>query len=447
VDEFTGKPEHEAEAPSQADEGPECRSLASQETVASQITPVTTAMPRVIRALRHRDFRLFWVGNFLSNVGTWMQNVAQGWLVLQLAPSNSAFWLGMVGFASTSPMLLFSLLGGAIADRVDRRKLMMWTQSAMMLVAFVLWGLTAANKITVPLIILLAFATGSAMSLNLPAYQSLVPQLVPRQDLANAIALNSAQFNLSRVLGPTLGGIAMAYLGISGNFLLNALSFLAVLVALLQITYPPVYPVSEERTWWGDMADGFRYVFERREMTLLLVLAALIAALGIPYLTFVPLFAKQILHTNARGYGLLMAGNGCGAFLGALVLAYKKTMRNRGHFVARAALTFYMFIMLFSFSRNFYLSGFFLSAAGFCIVLMIASVNTLLQHLSDDHMRGRVMSLYALASLGLTPVGCLLAGTLAGSLSAPVTLAMLSAIAFVLTAVVYATQKELRALD
>lgn len=443
---FNDQSEQEIASSLPQDGGAELRALASEQTVAP-IAPVTEAMPRVIRALQHRDFRLFWSGNFLSNVGTWMQNVAQGWLVLQLAPTNSAFWLGMVGFASTAPMLFFSLLGGAIADRVDRRKLMMWTQSAMMLFAFVLWGLTATHRITVPLIILLAFASGLAMALNSPAYQSIVPQLVPREDLSNAIALNSAQFNLSRVLGPTLGGFAMAYLGVSGNFLLNALSFLAVLVALLQITYPPVYPVGDERTWWGDVADGFRYVFERREMMLLLLLAGLIAALGIPYMTFVPLFAKEILHTDARGYGLLVAGNGVGAFLGALVLAYRRTMTNRGHFVARSALTFYVFILLFAFSRNFFLSGLFLSGAGFCIVLMIASVNTLLQHLSDDHMRGRVMSLYGMASLGLTPVGCLLAGTLAGSLTAPVTLALLSAVAFILTALVYITQAELRKLD
>src|SRR4029077_3495820 len=191
-------------------------------------------LPRIARALRHRDFRLFWTGNFLSNIGTWMQNIAQGWLVLQL--TNSAFWLGVVGFSASIPILLFALIGGVIADHVNRRKLLMVTQSIMMLSAFTMAGL-AYTKINVKEIVLLAFVTGIAMSLNTPSYQALVPQLVPREDLTNAIALNSAQFNMSRVLGPTLGGFAMAIVGVAGNFFLNGLSFLAVLIALTRIRY------------------------------------------------------------------------------------------------------------------------------------------------------------------------------------------------------------------
>ncbi len=175
----------------------------------------TFALPRIARALRHPDFRLFWGGNFLSNIGTWMQNVAQGWLVLQL--TNSPFWLGLVGFASSIPILLFALIGGVIADHVNVRKMLLMTQSAMMVFAFTMAGL-AWWKIDKYEIVLLAFATGLAMSLNTPSYQALVPQLVPREDLSNAIALNSAQFNMSRVLGPTLGGLAMAAFGVAGNF-------------------------------------------------------------------------------------------------------------------------------------------------------------------------------------------------------------------------------------
>ncbi len=184
-------------------------------------------IPRLARALRHRDFRLFWTGNFLSNIGTWMQNIAQGWLVLQL--TNSAFWLGVVGFAASFPILLFALIGGVIADHVNKRKMLMVTQSAMMTFAFIMAALAYFKIINVHEIVFLALGTGIAMSLNTPTYQALVPQLVPREDLTNAIALNSAQFNMSRVLGPTLGGFAMAIVGVAGNFFLNGLSFLAVL--------------------------------------------------------------------------------------------------------------------------------------------------------------------------------------------------------------------------
>ena len=230
-------------------------SVAASEPLAPQVGSTSGDMPHMIRALRNRDFRWFWGGNFLSNIGTWMQNVAMGWLVLQLATDNPAFWLGVVGFASSAPMLAFSLLGGVIADRINRRKLMLVTQSAMMIFAFILWGLTALHRMTLPLLVLISFTTGIAMALNNPSYQALVPQLVPREDLANAIALNAAQFNMSRVVGPTLGGFAMAWFGMQGNFLLNALSFVAVLVALSRISYPPLYP-AEKNTMWEDLKEG-----------------------------------------------------------------------------------------------------------------------------------------------------------------------------------------------
>ncbi|HWR34530.1 MAG TPA: MFS transporter [Clostridia bacterium] len=423
------------------------QSIASDETVAPQIAPGSVTMPHVVRALRHRDFRLFWGGNFLSNIGTWMQSVAQGWLVLQLAPNNSAFWLGVIGFAASAPMLVFTMIGGVIADRLDKRKLMMWTQSAMMLTAFAMWGITFTHVVNIPLIVLLAFINGLAMSLNSPSYQALVPELVPREDLANAIAMNSAQFNMSRVLGPTLGGFAMAWLGISGNFFLNALSFVAVLIALAQITYPPVYPANGSTTLWETLGEGFRYIFDHKEMLLLLVLVMLASVFGIPFVIFVPLFAKELLHLGERGFGLLLASQGVGAFLGAATIAYIRSIPCRGRFVVRAAVSFYVFIILFTFSRNFILSSILLAGIGYCMVLMVATVNTLLQHLSADEMRGRVMSMYATAFLGFAPIGSLLAGSLAETLTAPVAIAALSSIALVATIAIYYTRTELRCVD
>src|SRR5579863_6562262 len=196
--------------------------------------------PKAVRALRNRNFRLFWAGNFTSNIGTWMQNVAQGWLVLTL--TNSAFWLGVVGFAGSIPFLFVTLFGGVIADRVDKRRLLLVTQSVMMVLAFLLAGLTYFHAIGVWGVAAIAFGNGVAMAMNAPSYQALVPKLVKREDLTNAIALNSAQFNMSRILGPTLGGYAMALLGMAGNFFLNGVSFLAVLWALVRIEYPQEKP-------------------------------------------------------------------------------------------------------------------------------------------------------------------------------------------------------------
>jgi len=421
-------------------------SIAGDEAVAVQVAPTTVAMPEVVRALRHRDFRYFWFGNFLSNVGTWMQNVAEGWLVLQLAPGNPAFWLGVLGFATTAPMMVFALIGGVIADRVNRRKLMMVTQSSMMLFAFILWGLTASHRISIPLMILLSFLNGLAMALNTPAYQSIVPSLIPREDLTNAIALNSAQFNMSRVIGPTLGGFAMAWLGISNNFLLNAISFAAVLIALLKITYPPVYPPGDT-TLWQNLSEGFVYLFGRREMLMLTILVAIASILGIPYATFIPLFARDILHLGEKGFGLLMASSGAGAFLGAATIAMMKRTRSRGRFVVFAAIAFYISVFSFALSTHFLVSAILLGAIGYCMILVVATVNSLLQHLSADNMRGRVMSIYATAFLGFAPIGSLLAGSIAGTIGAPHTIAIMSLLALAATLWLYLGSSALKSLD
>ena len=421
-------------------------SIAGDEAIAVQVAPTTVAMPEVLRALRHRDFRYFWFGNFLSNIGTWMENVAESWLVLQLAPNNSAFWLGVLGFAATAPMMVFALLGGVIADRVDRRKLMMWTQTSMMCIAITIWLLTLTHHISIPLMIFLAFSNGLAMSLNAPTYQAIVPSLVPREDLNNAIDLNSAQFNMSRVIGPTIGGLAMAYFGIANNFLLNAVSFVAVLIALMKITYPPVYPPGD-MTMWETLSEGFNYLFSRREMLMLIVLVAFASILGIPYATFVPLFAKQILHLGETGYGLLMACSGAGAFLGAATIALLKNIRCRGRFVVYSALAFYLSIILFALSRTLVLSAILLAAIGYCMILMVATVNSLLQHLSTDKMRGRVMSIYATAFLGFAPIRTLTAASLAGTIGAPHAIAIMAVIALIASTVLYIKSKDLRCLE
>ena len=418
--------------------------VAVEEPVAP-LPPMSLAMTRMVSALRHPNFRLFWTGNFLSNIGTWMQNIALGWLVLEL--SNSAFWLGVVGFAASAPMLVFTLLGGVIADQVDRRRLLMRTQAAMMIFAFVLAGLTWFKVVNLPEIMLLAFATGVAMSLNAPSYQALVPQLVPREDLTNAIALNSAQFNLSRVIGPTLGGFAMAWFGVAGNFFLNGLSFLAVLIALSRIEYPPRTAGDDGAGMLEKLGDGFRYLFEQRAMLVLVTLVGLASIFGFPYLMFLPLFARDIIGVGERGLGLLMAASGPGAFLGAATIAWLGRVRRRGRFVTAAGTAFLTVVILFSLSRSMALSLLLQLFAGYTMILMVATVNSLLQHLANEEMRGRVMSMYATAFLGFAPVGSLIAGSLAGVMTAPVAIAGMSALALVVSLYLYFSRPELRGLD
>jgi len=418
--------------------------VAAPEPAEAPDSGATPRFPRVMIALRHRDFRLFWSGNFLSNIGTWMQNVAQGWLVLQL--TNSPFWLGMVGFASTIPILLLALVGGVIADHMDKRRLLLTTQSAMMVFAFAMAALSWTHHINVYGIALLAMGTGIAMALNTPSYQALVPQLVPREELTNAIALNAAQFNMSRVVGPTLGGFAMALVGVSGNFFLNGLSYLAVIVALSRIRYGKSVPL-EEGQFWRKLREGFQYLFSREEMALLVCLVAIGSLLAVPYLTFVPYFAREILRSDERGLGILMACSGAGAFMAAVTMAFKTRLLRRGRFVVFSGLGFYASIIAFTFSRSFRLSCALSVVSGYCMILMVATMNTLLQHLAEDKMRGRVMSIYSTAFLGLPPIGSLVAGLLSHKISAAHAIAGMAALAFVASAALFAGRRVLRHLD
>jgi predicted MFS family arabinose efflux permease len=284
------------------------------------------------------------------------------------------------------------------------------------------------------------------MSLNTPSYQALVPQLVPREDLTNAIALNSAQFNMSRVLGPTLGGFAMALVGVAGNFFLNGLSFLAVIVALTQIRYPE-RGAPPEGHLWDKLKQGFTYVFTHGHMAPLIVMTAIASLLAVPYLVFVPYFARDVLHSGEPGLGLLMACSGAGAFCGAVTIAYVTRIRRRGLFVVRSGVAFFVAIILFTFSHIFWLSGLMLAAAGYFMVIMVATVNALLQHLAEESMRGRVMSIYSTAFLGLPPIGSLVAGLLTRVMTPAHAIAGMSAVAMLGGIAVFGASKDLREMD
>ena len=407
-------------------------------------------LPAIIRALRNPNFRLFWAGNFTSNIGTWMQNVALGWLVLTL--TNSAFWLGVVTFAGSFPFLLFTLYGGVIADRVDKRRLLLVTQSAMMLLAFALALLAwlrhpdGTPLINIWEIAVLSFLNGIAQAMNAPSYQALVPRLVPREDLTNAIALNSAQFNLSRILGPTLGGYAMAAVGVAGNFFLNGVSFLAVLAALFRIRYP-----EEIREHHASILDslsaGLRYVRRHPQMYVLVWIICTSSLLFFPFLSFIPWFVKNQLHQGEHVYGLMLAASGLGSVLGAGLVAWRGSFRHRGRLIAFSAAAVMLVLIVFCNSTILWLSEGCMFFEGFGMILALSAVTVSMQELSSDEMRGRAMSIYATAFLGLPPLGALAAGELSRHIPTDLVLSSMLALAAILFVGIYTLSPALRQLD
>ncbi len=379
----------------------------------SQPLPPAGALGATFRSLRSRDFTLFWTGNFLSNIGTWMQNVALGWMILIL--THSPFLLGLNGFLSQLPSLLFALPGGAFADVLSRRKLMLYTQTSMMLLALTLALLTSFHRINIAEILTISFLTGTANALNYPAYQALVPDLVERDDLMNAIALNSAQFNMSRALGPTLAGLALGSLGAAACFYLNSVSFLALIIALLIISIP-LRRVDEGPTVWSSMLASLRFLNEYRLIIILLSVPAFMSFLGLPFIVLMPVFALDLIKVGASGLGYLMAGAGLGAVAAALTLASQGTPEHRGRFIISSAAVFSLALILLAHARSFWWAFFLLAVIGATMVGALTLTNTTLQMISPNHLRGRIMGLYYLAMSGLLPFGSLQAGLVAETL-------------------------------
>jgi predicted MFS family arabinose efflux permease len=389
-------------------------------------TPSTARRSGMFRALSHRNFRLFWIGAFLSNVGTWMQAVAQGWLVLQL--TNSPFWLGLDAFMATAPGFVLTLLGGVFADRIDRRRLLLYTQVVAGLAALALAALVATNVVNRWMVLGFSFVTGCCMSLASPSYLAMTYDLVGREDLANAIAMNSTQFQLSRVVGPALAGVAFRVFGLAGCFFANGLSFIAVVTALWMVR-----PQSQsngparskkQRAISRDLMEGLRYVRNRPRVSSLLVLSAVNSLFGAPYFSLVPIYARDIFHLGETGLALLMGTAGAGAFLGALLVAYLGDFRRKGWFVLGGAIVFGICITGFGVSSRLTLSLFFLFGLGFALVVSIAITNTLLQKLVTDQMRGRVMSMFLLSFMGTMPIGNILAGAASNEFGPQYTLAV-----------------------
>jgi MFS family permease len=404
----------------------------------------------MFRALSHRNFRLFWAGAFLSNTGTWMQAVAQGWLVYQL--TNSAFWLGVDAFMSTAPGLILTLLAGVFADLVDRRRLLLFTQIGAGLSALVLAILIVTNVVHVWMILVLSFVTGCCFAIAGPSYQAITIDLVGREDLANAIALNSTQFQFSRVLGPVLAGLALKFFGLAGCFFANAISFVAVIVALMKVRFDekkaiePAHSLKDSRAVMRDLMEGLKYVRHRPRVFMLLLISGMTSLFGAPYLSMIPLFARDIFHMDEGGNALMMGMSGAGAFVGALILAYLGDFKNKGWSVLMGAFGFSLCLIGFAFSTQLMVSLAFIFGMGLAIVSCVAVVNTLLQQLVTDEMRGRVMSMFILSFIGTMPIGNLIAGAASSRFGAPYTLATGGIIIAIFTVIVTLKDRRLREL-
>ena len=403
-----------------------------QETALTQRTTTNSANqvdsgPRssrwaiAFRALRHRNFQLFFSGQLISLTGTWMQNIAQAWLVYRL--SGSSLQLGSVSFASQIPVFLFAPLGGIIADRHNRQHVVIATQTAAMILAFILSVLTLTHTVEVWHIFVLATLLGIVNAFDIPARQSFLVEMVGREDLMNAIALNSSMFNGARIVGPAIAGILVASIGEGWCFFGNGVSYIAVIIGLaLMRIQERRRPASASH--FEHIIEGFRFARGTAPIRAVLLLLGIVSLVGMPYSVLMPIFADTILHGGARGLGILMGSTGVGALLAALALAAKSGLRGLGRWIALAAGGFGVSITLFSLSRNFWLSAALLVPVGFCMMLETSSSNTLLQAMVPDELRGRVMSLYSMMFMGMAPFGAFFGGALADRIGAPLTVAL-----------------------
>ena len=388
-----------------------------QEATSPRAEPPLTGWQRTFAALRHRNYRLWFQGQLVSMVGTWMQVTAQGFLVFQL--THSTAYLGYVGFASGVPSLLFMLFGGVIADRVARRKLLVMTQSTMMLLAFILAGLSFAQLVQPWHIILLALALGTANAFDAPAAQAFVLELVDRQDLTNAIALNATLFNLATVVGPTVAGLTYAAVGPAWCFTLNGMSFIAMIVALIRMRLPTHMPTPRAQSALAQLREGVRYTLAQPLLRTLIAVPAVAALFGTAYATLLPAWAVEVLGGDAATNGLLQSARGAGSLLGALMIAAVGYAGRRGRWLTIGTFVYPLVLLVFAAVRTVPLSVAVLIGVGWGGMLIFNMANTLVQSHVSDELRGRVMSIYSLAFFGGMPLGALWSGALGHTIGAP----------------------------
>lgn len=366
----------------------------------------------IFRSLHYRNFRLFFIGQSISLIGTWIQRIALPWLVYDL--TKSAFLLGLIGFAGQIPMFFIAPFAGVLTDRLNRYQLLIATQVFAMLQAFILAFLVLSGQINVGLILVLNILLGCINAFDTPVRQSFFIEIIDKkEDLPNAIALNSSMVNAARLLGPSIAGVLIAFTGEGICFLINAVSYIPVVTSLLMMRIPKKLQPRNSSHVFNELKEGFTYTFGHKALKYIILLLALVSLMGMPYTVLMPVFAKEILHGGSHTFGFLMGASGLGALCGALYLASKKNVLGLGNLIAYSAALFGLSLLIFSFSRRFEFSIFLMIFIGLGMMLQMASSNTLLQTLSDDDKRGRVMSFYTMAYMGTAPFGSLLAGGLA----------------------------------
>jgi MFS family permease len=379
-------------------------------------------LPATLRALRHRNFQLFFSGQLISLVGTWMQTIAESWLVYRL--TGSPLLLGAAGFASQFPVFLVAPLGGIVADRFNRQRLVIGTQISSMLLAAIFATLTLTGVVQVWHIFGLAALLGVVNAFDIPARQSFLVDMVGKEDLMNAIALNSSMFNGARIIGPAISGMLVARIGEGWCFFANSVSYLAVITGLMMMRVDRPSRLAPSGPALTRLIEGLRFARNTGPIRALLLLLGLVSLVAMPYSVLMPLFADRVLHGGARGLGLLMGATGVGALLGALTLATRSGVRGLGRWVAFSCGGFGISLVLFSLSHSFWLSAILLLPVGFCMMLQMSSSNTLIQAMVPDELRGRVMALYTMMFMGMAPFGSLFAGALAHRLGAPLTVSL-----------------------
>jgi MFS family permease len=373
-------------------------------------------------ALAHRNFRLFFIGQGISLVGTWLQNVGEGWLILTL--TNSPFYVGLTSALSSVGVLLFSLYAGVIADRVDKRRVIVFMQIAFMIEAFTVAILVQTHVVAVWQILVLATTLGIASAFDIPMRQAFVFEMVGREDLMNAIALNSSMFNGARVIGPAIAGFLIGAVGIAWCYFLNGLSYIAVIAGLLMMRLPRNPRPSNVTSAWTGFREVLLYLRSDRRLRVLMILTATLSLFGFPYIPMMPVFARDVLHRGASGYGALTSSIGIGAVIGALGVAlHSKRIRARGRLMLTGGTAFGILLILFSASRSLALSMALLVLTGCAMIVNNSLTNTLIQTAAPDHLRGRVMGFYSFVFVGMAPFGAFLFGLAAEHIGVPYTLA------------------------
>ncbi len=407
---------------------------------------------RLAAALHHRDFRVLWLGACISSIGTWMQSLAENWLVLSL--TASAFFLGLDAFLQQLPIMLFTLIGGVVADRHDRRLTLMASQWVQLATAAILAVLVYFRLIEIWHILVLSFITGTAQAFGGPAYQSLIPSLVGKQDLTNAIALNSIQFNVARMVGPLLAGATLAAFKRGGVddttayaacFALNAVSFLVVIVSLMSLQIKHM-PAPRTHNMMAELRQGLSYVHEQRSIMALMVLGAATTFFGIPMLTLLPVFARNVFGSGVEGYSALLAFSGAGAVMGSMIVAWLGRFPRMGLTTLLVQVFFGVMITLLALNRSLYVSYLLLFVSGVSLMIVLSCITSLVQLIAPNEMRGRVMSIYLVAFRGGMPLGSLVSGYVASITSAPTVLAFNGVAMLIVSAYFLLKNEEIRAL-